>query len=219
DRGYGLRLAESAEPSQECSLVTNCMSQIACHKLHCIGVGFVDMVKPMMRPSIFALMLSLSAAMAGQLDVAVIRFAEAKDPGVLGEALAKVRLAEMTDADRTRTSVPQLKNGTVLFAQSFPANPGSKFATSTRVGNTRADVEGSLGAGSVALSIGINEGVQAGLRNFQNRSYTGSAPLVPGPATVISVRRVENTAPKVLKGQSSPSSEVFTIILVAQFTP
>lgn len=173
----------------------------------------------MMRAAIFAILLSLSHAVAGQLDVAVIRFAEAKDPGALGEALSQVRLAEVTDADRTRTSVSQLKNGTVLFAQSFPTNPGSKFATSTRVGNTRADVEGSLGAGSLDLSIAINEGVQAGLRNFQKRNYAGRAALSPGPAALISIRRVENTAPKVLKGQSSPSSEVFTIILVAQFTP
>ena len=188
-------------------------------KLHCHGASFADMVIFMMRTALLAILLSMSHAVAGQLDVAVIRFAEAKDPGALGAALAEVRLAEMTDADRTRTSVSQLKNGTVIFAQSFPANPGSKFSTSTRVGNTRADVTGTLGAGSLALSIGINEGVQAGLRNFQNRNYTGSASLTPGPATLISMRRVENTAPKVLKGQSSPSSEVFTIILVAQFTP
>ncbi len=173
----------------------------------------------MIRAAILTVLLSMSYAFAGQLDVAVIRFAEAKDPGALSEALAQVRLSEVTDADRTRTSVSHLKNGTVLFAQSFPANPGSKFATSTRVGNTRADVEGSLSAGSLDLSIAINEGVQAGLRNFQKRNYAGRSALSPGPATLISVRRVENTAPKVLKGQSSPSSEVFTIILVAQFTP
>jgi hypothetical protein len=177
------------------------------------------MVCAIMRIAIFALLVFVSHSFAGQLDVAVIRFAEAKDPGSLGAALAGVRLAEITDADRTRTSVSQLKNGTVLFAQSFPANPGSKFATSTRVGNVRADVEGALGAGSLDLSVAINEGVEAGLRNFQKRNYAGRAAITPGPATLISIRRVENTAPKVLKGQSSPSSEVFTIILVAQFTP
>jgi hypothetical protein len=188
-------------------------------KRNCVEREFAVMFRVMIRSSLLALVLTVCPVLAGQLDVAVIQFAEAKDQAALESALSEIRLAEITDSDRTRTSVPELKNGSVLFSQSFPASQGSRFATSTRLGNTRADVEGSLSGGALDVAIALQEGVQAGLRNFQKRNYAGRAALPSGPASLISIRRVQTSAPSVVKGQSTPDKQAYTIILVAQFTP
>ncbi len=169
--------------------------------------------------SFLVCLAAISPVFAGQLDVAVIQFADDKNQAELESALAGIRLAEITDSDRTRTSAPALKNGTVLFAQSFPATQGTQFSTSTRLGNTRADVQGSLSGGRLDVSIAIQEGIQAGLRNFQKRNYAGASSLAAGPATLISIRRVQTSAPSVVKGQSTPDKQAYTMILAAQYTP
>lgn len=189
-----------------------------------IGIAFPAPAQEFssMRKILFSagfLLVSMLSGMCGQLDIAVIRFPSAIDPAELNDALSRVKLAEIADADRTRTSERLLKGGTVLFAQSLGVNPGSRFGSSTRIGNNRADVEGSLGSGKINATISLFEGVKAGLRNFEKKTYGGSGDLPAGPARVISIRQASGVSPTVIKGKSKLDSYSFSIALIAQYTP
>jgi len=165
------------------------------------------------------LLFSAATLSAGQLDLAVIRFGEVKDPSGLASALSRVRLSEIADADRTRTRESELKNGTVLFAQSLPVSMPTTFASATRLGNSRSDVRGNFTGGKLAVEISLSEGVAVGIRNFEKRNYEGSAAISAGPATILSIRETRSTAPTVVKGQSKMSTSTFTTIVAAQYTP
>ena len=165
------------------------------------------------------LLASVFTGLCGQLDLAVVRFPASIDPAELDAALARVNLAEITNSDRTMTTESILKGGTVLFAQSLPASPGSRFSSSTRIGNNRADVEIALGSGKVDATISLLEGVKVGLRNFEKKTYSGSGPLPAGPARIISVRQASGVSPSVIKGKSKLESYSFTMALIAQYTP
>ena len=162
---------------------------------------------------------TVATLVAGRLDVAVIQFPEEKAPAELENALAKVNLFELTNADRTRTTQSYLKGGSVLFAQRLPALPGSSFSTATRLKNANADVEGHLGAGRVSVSISLTEGVKAGLRTFQKKVYTGSGALPPGSPHVLSVRQISGRFPSIVKGQTKMESYHQTTVVVAQYAP
>jgi hypothetical protein len=166
--------------------------------------------------AVFAATLNLSA---GRLDLAVIQFPEPKTVEELEAALANVSLAEVTDADRTRTEVPYLKGGYVIFAQSFGAAPGSKFGSSTRLRNDRVDVEGKLGSGSISVSISTIVGVKAGLRSIESRVYSGEGPLPAGTARVLSIRQIKGKAPHVEKGQAKMKNYDLSTAVIAQYTP
>jgi hypothetical protein len=156
---------------------------------------------------------------AGRLDVAVIQFPEEKAPAELENALAKVNLFELTNADRTRTTQSYLKGGSVLFAQRLSVSPGSRFWTATRLKNASAEVEGRLEAGGVSVSISLMEGVRAGLRTFQKKVYVGSGPLPPGPPRLLAVRQLSGRFPSIVKGQAKMDSYHQTIVVVAQHAP
>lgn len=173
----------------------------------------------MMHRILIAACLCGSTVFAGQLDLAVIRYTNSAPAEEVAAAISKVRLAEMTNADKTQTSIRMLQGGAVLFAQSLTAGPGSKFGSSTRLGNTRADVRGSLGQGYVQAEITISEGVRSGLRNFDQKTYGGRATIVPGTAKVLSIKETRVKAPSVVKGKAKLESSSHVTLVVAQYTP
>ena len=162
--------------------------------------------------------LSCVAVLAGELNVAVIQFPEEKSLVELQSAFATVNLFEITNADRTRTSHPYLKGGTVLFAQRFAAAPGGSFFTSTRLKNFSSDVTGRLNPASIAVSISLMEGSKGGLRTFQRKIYAGSGPLSAAPQ-VLGFRQVRGRSPNVLRDQTRMQSYFLTIVVVAQYAP
>jgi hypothetical protein len=173
-----------------------------------------------MRMILVSFLVALSTAaglFAGLLDVAVIQFPEEKTPAELQSALGKVNLFELTKADRTRTTQPYLKGGTVLFAQRLPASPAAHFQNTTRLKNASAEVEGRLEAGRVSLSVSLTEGIRAGWRSFQKKVYAGSAPLPPGPPHILSVRQTSGRLPSITKGQTKMESYHLTTVVVAQY--
>lgn len=175
-----------------------------------------------MRTLILALGL-LSAPLlnlfAGRLDIAVVQFPGVYEAGALEGALARVNLFEITDSDRTRTSESVLKGGSVLFAQSLPLSPGGSFATSTRLRNQRADVEGSLGGGNLSATITLTEGIKAGIRNFEKRVYSGNGPLSAGAPQIISARSVKVKNTTAIRGQQKKEVLEYTTVIAAQYTP
>lgn len=162
---------------------------------------------------------SLANLSAGRLDVAVVQFPEEKTTGELDAALASQNLFEITNSDRTMTKESYLKGGSVLFSQSLTVASGSAFASVTRIKNQRADVQGKLAGGTLSLSIELIEGVKAGLRSFQNKLYSGSAPLPAGAPRVLSIRRIHGKAPKVVKGIAKMETYDLTTAIIAQYTP
>lgn len=165
-----------------------------------------------------ALVLAASPVFAGRLDIAVIQFGSERTPEELAAALSRTNLSEITNSDRTITSENELKAGNVLFAQSFVASPGAGFATSTRLGNQRADVKGQLGSGRVSVNIDIIEGVKLGLRNYATSNYNGSGPVSSAPQ-IISMKQTRIKGPQVEKGQTKMRTLYLTTILVAQYQP
>ncbi|HEU4679935.1 MAG TPA: hypothetical protein VFS35_10470 [Terrimicrobiaceae bacterium] len=153
----------------------------------------------------------------GWLDVAVVQFPEEKSLTELNQALDKVDLFEMTNADRTRSAHPYLKGGSVLFAQRLFASPEVGFATLTRLKNASADVEGRLGAGNISVSISLMEGIRVGLRSFQKKVYTGSGPLPVGSPRVLGIRQVRGRSANVVKGQTKMESYFLTTVLLGQY--
>ncbi|MBN8711201.1 MAG: hypothetical protein BGO12_10250 [Verrucomicrobia bacterium 61-8] len=165
-----------------------------------------------------ALVLAVTPVFAGRLDIAVIQFGSERTPEELAAALSRTNLSEITNSDRTITSENELKAGNVLFAQSFVASPGAGFATSTRLGNQRADVKGQLGSGRVSVNIDIIEGVKLGLRNYATSNYNGSGPVSSAPQ-IISMKQTRIKGPQVEKGQTKMRTLYLTTILVAQYQP
>jgi len=163
--------------------------------------------------------LTLSNLSAGRLDVAVIQFPEEKTPEELAVAFSGESLYEMTNSNRTMTKESYLKGGYVLFAQSLAATQGANFSTATRIKDTRADIEGRLGAGTVSVTISLMEGVKAGLRNFERKNYAGSGPLRSGVAQILSMKQTKITSPTVVKGQAKVDRSMMTTVVVAQYTP
>jgi hypothetical protein len=160
---------------------------------------------------------SLITLLAGQLDVAVIQFPEQKSLAELQSAFAPLNLFELTDADRTQTANPYLRGGYILFAQRFTALPDSSFSTSTRLKNASAKMTGRLNQASLALSISLTEGIKAGMRAFQRKTYTGSGPLPTGPPRVLGIRQARGRSPSVVKDQTRMQSYVLTTVVVAQY--
>lgn len=169
--------------------------------------------------NLLAACCSLSILVAGQLDLAVVQFPEEKTVADLEIAVANVDLFEMTGADRTRTSHPYLKGGSVLFAQRLSLSPSSTFMTVTRLRNASAHVDGYLRAGKVSVSISLIEGVKAGLRTFQKKSYSGAGALPPGAAHVLGLRQFKGQSATVIKGQAKMESYLLTTVVMAQYHP
>lgn len=168
---------------------------------------------------LLTLTATLAPVSAGRLDIAVIQFPETKTPEELNAALAGQSLFEITNSNRTMTKESYLKGGYVLFAQSLNANRGATFSSVTRIKNERADVQGTLSASSLSVSIELMEGVKAGLRSFQNKLYSGSGALPSGAPYVLSIRTIRGKAPKVNKGIAKMDTFELTTATIAQYTP
>lgn len=168
----------------------------------------------MVRFAALIFLLQTLIASAGQLDLALVQFPEVKTAAELNAALATVNLAEMTNADRTVTKVPYLQGGKVLFFQSAPT--AGQIISSTRLGNARADVEGSFKNHFLQLEIRLSEGVDAGLRRFSTRTYSGSAPLLLGAPRVVAVRTIVGKKNSVSKGKSEVKETMSCHVILAQ---
>jgi hypothetical protein len=153
------------------------------------------------------------AAYAAEIDLALIQFPEPKTAEALNEALAKVNLAEITNSNRTITKERALQGGVVLFAQRLDS---STLDSSTRLGDTRADVSGSYKNGRLDIQITISEGVDAGFRSFTKRSFQGLADLPPGATRVISLRKITRKITSSVKGRSEVREAESTTALIAR---
>lgn len=153
---------------------------------------------------------------AQQLDVAIIQFPELKTVEELEAALASVNLADLTNADRTMSSESYLKGGYVVFVQSLPLV--SRFASSTRLSNNRADVVGRLTGNSLALSITLSQGVAAGIRRFTTTTYEAQASVPPGQPRVMSLRQVNSKTASATKGRAELRNVTFSSATIAQIT-
>ncbi|MEI8293719.1 MAG: hypothetical protein WCG66_06960 [bacterium] len=154
------------------------------------------------------------SAFSAQLDLALIQFPEVKTAQELNAALDGVKLSELTNADRTVTSVPYLRGGTVLFAQSAPAS--AVLNSSTRLANSRADVTGTLNQKALQVEIRLSEGVEAGLRRFSSRTYSGFATLSAPQPCVLSIRTLKGKTSSVTKGKSEVKESTTCYVILAQ---
>ena len=156
------------------------------------------------------------AANAAQIDLAIVQFPEVKSVGELDAALSKVNLAEITDSNRIMTKEPYLKGGYVVFSQSLAA--AESFSSSTRLSNSRADVQGRLSGGKIAVRITLSEGVQAGLRRYSNRIYEANAALTPGQPRILSIRQISGKSTLAIRGQATVSETNFCCVVIGQIT-
>jgi len=168
----------------------------------------------MIRLAALVFLFQTLSAFAAQLDLAVVQFPEVKTATELNAALAGVSLAEITNADRTVTSVRYLQGGKVLFSQSIPST--ASLSSSTRLGNSRADVTGSLKNNSLEVEIRLSEGVDAGFRRFSSRSYAGSAALKAGAPQVVAIRTITGKTNSVSKDRSEVKETVSCHVILAQ---
>lgn len=168
----------------------------------------------MIRLAALVLLFQTLSTFAAQLDLAVVQFPEVKTVEQLNAALAGVSLAEITNADRTVTSVPYLQGARVLFAQSMPST--AQISSSTRLGNACAEVTGQLKSNSLQVEIRLTEGVDSGLRRFTSRTHAGSAPLPAGPPRVIAMRVITGKTNTVTKGSAEVRESVTCHVLLAQ---
>ncbi len=168
----------------------------------------------MIRLAALVLLFQTLSAFTAQLDLALVQFPEVKTFEQLNAALAGVSLAEITNADRTVTSVPYLQGARVLFAQSLPST--AQISSSTRLGNARADVTGQLKNNSLQVEIRLTEGVDAGLRRFTSRTHAGSSPLPPGSPRVIAIRIMTGKTNTVTKGSAEVKESVSCHVVLAQ---
>lgn len=167
-----------------------------------------------MRPLVLLfLCLQSLAALAGQIDLAVIQFPEPKTEADLNAALAGTQLADLTDSDRTITRHPLLRHSNVLFAQSTST---SALNSSTRLGAVRADVRGTYRSGRLDIRIDLSEGVQAGLRSFSSRTYQGSALISPGSPKVVSLRIITKKTNTAVKGVPKVEESTTCHAVIAQ---
>lgn len=161
------------------------------------------------------LVISLQAS-ASQLDLAIVQFPEVKTVAELEAALANVNLAEITNSDRTMTSESYLKGGYVAFVQSLPVSPA--FASSTRISNNRADVQGRISGSNIAVKVTLSEGVEAGLRRFSSRTYEANSQLTPGQPRILSLRQISGKATVVTRGQSAIKETNLCSVIIGQIT-
>ena len=158
------------------------------------------------------LLFQAVAAFASEIDLALVQFPEPKTAEALNEALARVSLAEITNANRTRTKERALQGGTVLFAQRIDT---ANLDSSTRLGDSRVDVSGSYKGGRLDVLITISEGVDAGLRSFTKRAFQGSADLPAGATRVIGLRQMKRKSTVAEKGRVETRELESTIAILA----
>lgn len=168
----------------------------------------------MIRLAALVFLLQTLSAFAAQLDLAVVQFPEVKTAAELNAALAGQSLAGITNADRTVTGISYLQGGRVLFSQSLPSS--ATLDSSTRLGNSRADVTGTLKNNSLQVEIRLSDGVDAGLRRFSSRSYAGSAILTAGVPQVVAIRTITGKTNSSTKGKTEIKETISCHVILAQ---
>ncbi len=174
---------------------------------------------PVLFAAALSLFLSSAALRAGQLEIAVMQFSDARDPSAVSAALNGVDLAGITDSDRTETSVPALRGGWVVFTQTVGVNPGGSFGSITRLGNQSANVSGALNGTNLSVKITILEGVKVGLRKHRENTYEATGSVAGGVPQLIGVRQSKGKTQTAIKGRSSIVYVSFTTIVAAKYTP
>ncbi len=178
----------------------------------------------MRRSHLFALACLISAllvtpASAGRLDIAIIQFPDARSQDMIATSLAQADLLAITNSDSTETRDAGLMGGRVVFVQSFYTTPGSRFSTSTRLTNQRADVTGSLNGSNLDVEIVIQEGVKVGLRKFTSSTYGASGSIAGGLPVILALQQSTGKTQEVIKGKAKIVSTNFTSLITAQYTP
>ncbi|HEY5792613.1 MAG TPA: hypothetical protein VIS74_04900, partial [Chthoniobacterales bacterium] len=130
-----------------------------------------------MKKFLFILLALTASTFAGQLDLAVVQYATAKDSAELAAGFANVDLAEATNADSVIKGDNAIRGGSVIFAQTIPASPGSRLTTSTRLDARRVDVTTALNGLHLTANISIITGVQQALRSYTERTYAAEGDL------------------------------------------
>lgn len=177
-----------------------------------------------MRPTlIFAAVVSFFsatlAAHAGRLDLAVIQYTDARDLDAVALALQGVDLMKITDSDRVESNLPALHAGWVVFNQSLAVAAGSSFANSTRLGNQRANVSGTISGSNVSVEIAISEGVKIGLRKYRESTYAGAGSVAGGVPRIIAVRQSKGKTQTAIKGRATIQEYNYTTLIVARYVP
>ena len=166
--------------------------------------------------TVLALLVFSLVANASQLDLAVVQFPEVKTAGELDAALANVNLAGITNSDRTMTTEAYLKGGYVIFAQCLPLS--ERFASTTRISNSRADVLGRFSGGRLTVKIVLSEGVAAGLRRFSSRTYEANAALATGQPRILSIRQISGKTTTAIRGQATVRETNYCSVIIGQIS-
>jgi hypothetical protein len=77
-------------------------------------------------------------------------------------------------------------------------------------------VTGSFQNNSLQVEIRLSEGVDAGLRRFSSRLYSGSAPLSAGSPRALAVRTIRGKTNSVTKGKAEVKETVTCHVILAQ---
>lgn len=170
-----------------------------------------------MRTFLLTLLALTTTTFAGELHLAVVQYASDKDPALLAEGFASVDLFEATNGDSVLKGDDYIRGGSVVFAQSVPASPGSRLTTSTRIGVDRAEVQTALNGTNLSATISIFTGVQQALRSFTERTYRGEGNVAGGRPVLINVQRSSGKTANNIKGRMTIKEVGYTTAIVAQY--
>lgn len=170
----------------------------------------------MIKPLLLILALA-STAFAGQLDIAIVQYASAKDASQLASSFASSNLADIIVSGNVSKADEYINGGSVIFAQTIPASPGSRLSTSTRLGEERVDVRTALNGLKLSANISIFSGVQQALRSFTERNYSGEGDLTGGRPTIIAIHGSSGKSATHFKGRVSIKLVGYTTLIVAQY--
>lgn len=166
--------------------------------------------------TIFALGLAPFTSKADQLTIAVIQYTDLRDPAAMQAAFAETDLTTITDSDTVEAKNTAIRGGRVVFVQTLPIGKSGPFASSTRLTNQRADIQGSVSGNTVSAEITIQEGVSVGIRKFTRSTYAGSGAVAGLMPSIISSRSSTGRTQTAVKGQSKLTNYTFTTLIIAQ---
>jgi len=175
----------------------------------------------MLRPivTLIAVCLLSVPALAGELTVAVISYADERDPNELAAALSGQDLEKLTNAGKVESGPKILRYGRVRFAQTTAASPGTVLSQNTRIGNFRAISRIRLTGSTVDAEITTEEEVSVGLSKTVRYSYSGSGEYTPGAIALLGVRQSTSRQPVITKNNKTVKVTSYTTLVLAQYNP
>lgn len=165
----------------------------------------------LIRAAVF--LVGVATIIAGQIDVAWVRFPEAIEAARIQTALQGTSLPSLADAEQLQSRDELLRHGRVLFFQSLPEAPVWNIAT--RIESCRIQCEGSLRQGMLSLTVRREEGIDAGLRRFSERSQRGSAKLQGSSPVVLGVVVTRGRSSSHTRSGSESRETIHTYALLA----